>query len=271
MPANLLNKSFMKFLLHIVAIAVLSYAWLNYFQNKEDVAAQRALAKTVGNTDLRSDQLPEYLKKSKDPAEKKALEELIKYLKNAEKDVDETVIAAQNLADDKDSISTFTGILYTFLSAGYIGIVFVAYILPLLAHRATHTIYDSGEILQKDNMSLARSKLAQGDYEGAMLAFREAAVGDPDNRIPWVEIIKIQREFLHDPAAAIATIREILEVNAWHENDAAYFLFRLAELYDTDMGDRESAVAIMEQVLEQFPETRHSANARHKLHEWGLV
>lgn len=261
----------MKILLHIVAIAGLSFAWINYFENKEAVAAQRTLAGTVGNQDLRSDLLPDYLKESKDPSEKKALEALIAYLKNKETDVDETIRAAQTLADDKDNGSTFTGILFTFLSAGYLGIVFVAYILPRLAHRATHTIYDSGEILQKDNMSVARSKLAQGDYEGAMLAFREAAAGDPDNRIPWVEIIKIQREALHDPAAAIATIREILEVNAWHENDAAYFLFRLAELYDTDMGDRESAVAIMEQVMEQFSETRHSANARHKLHEWGLV
>jgi len=24
-------------------------------------------------------------------------------------------------------------------------------------------------------------------------------------------------------------------------------------------------------VIDQFPETRHSANARHKLHEWGLI
>ena len=25
------------------------------------------------------------------------------------------------------------------------------------------------------------------------------------------------------------------------------------------------------QVMEQFPETRHSANARNKLHEWGIA
>jgi tetratricopeptide (TPR) repeat protein len=261
----------MKLLLHMVAIAALAFAWFNYVENKKNVTAQRELANTIGNKDLRSDTLEGYKKESKNPAEQKAIEQLIANLKGQETDVDETSRRAQSLADDADNGSTFTGILYTFLSAGYIGIIFATYILPRLAHRATHTIYDSGEIVQKDNMSLARSKLAQGDYEGAMLAFREAAAADPDNRIPWVEIIKIQRESLHDPAAAIATIREILEVNAWHENDAAYFLFRLAELYDGDMGERESAVAIMEQVMEQFPETRHSANARHKLHEWGLV
>lgn len=261
----------MKIVMHIVAIAVLSYAWLSYFHNKTDVTATRALADTISNQALRSDLLPEYLKQSKDPSEQDAIKELITYLKQRETDVGETIDAATALADDKDNSSIFTGILYTFLTAGYVGILFVAYILPLIAHRATHTIYDSGEILEKDNMSVARSKLAQGDYEGAMIAFREAAAADPENRIPWVEIIKIQRESLHDPASAVATIREILENQTWAENDAAYFLFRLAELYDGDIGDRDAAVEIMNQVLEQFPETRHSANARHKLHEWGLV
>ena len=71
-----------------------------------------------------------------------------------------------------------------------------------------------------------------------------------------------------DPAAAIQTIRHALETHEWEVNDAAYFLFRLAELYDEVEGDRYSAVAIMNQVIEQFPGTRHSANASHKLHEW---
>jgi ribosomal 50S subunit-associated protein YjgA (DUF615 family) len=86
-----------------------------------------------------------------------------------------------------------------------------------------------------------------------------------------VEIVKLQRETLHQPAEAIATIREALEQHEWQENDAAYLLFRLAELYDGDLADRDSAIEIMRQAMEQFPETRHSANARHKLHEWGVV
>jgi outer membrane protein assembly factor BamD (BamD/ComL family) len=37
------------------------------------------------------------------------------------------------------------------------------------------------------------------------------------------------------------------------------------------MDDRMSAGTIMQQVIDQFPESRHSANARHKLREWGLA
>jgi tetratricopeptide (TPR) repeat protein len=166
---------------------------------------------------------------------------------------------------------TMYGILLTFLSAGLVGIFFVVYALPFFAQRVTHAVYDSAEMVEKDVMHDARSLTAQGDYEGAIAAYKLAAAADPLNRLPWVEIAKIQKTNMEDSAAAIQTIRHALEGQAWEVNDAAYFLFRLAELYDEVEGNRESAVAIMNQVIEQFPETRHSANARNKLHEWSVA
>ena len=164
----------------------------------------------------------------------------------------------------------FNGILLAFVSAGVVGIFFVLQILPSFAHRLTHAIYDSAEMIERDVMHDARSLLAQGDYEGAIVAFREAAAADPLNRLPWVEIAKIYKERLGDPASAVETIRYALESQEWEVNDAAYLLFRLAELYDEVEGNRASAVAIMQQVVREFPGTRHSANANHKLHEWGM-
>lgn len=185
----------------------------------------------------------------------------------AEEEVKKMEIDLNSMEGEK----TFNGILLTFLSAGLVGILFVVYILPFFAQRVTHAVYDSAEMVEKDVMHDARSLTAQGDYHGAIAAFREAAALDPLNRLPWVEIAKIQKTNLEDPAAAIATIRHALESQEWELNDAAYFLFRLAELYDEVEGNRASAVAIMNQVIEQFPETRHSANARNKLHEWEVA
>jgi tetratricopeptide (TPR) repeat protein len=165
---------------------------------------------------------------------------------------------------------TFNGILLTFLSAGLVGIVFVVHVLPMFAQRVTHAVYDSAEMIEQDVMHDARVRVAQGDYHGAIAAFREAAKAEPQNRLPWVEIAKIQKDNLEDPHAAIETIRHALESQAWEVNDAAYFLFRLAELYDEVLGDRASAAAIMRQVVDEFPRTRHSANAQTRLHEWGM-
>lgn len=170
----------------------------------------------------------------------------------------------QDLEGDK----TVNGILLTFLTAGLVGTVLVAHVIPFMADRVTQSVYDSGEVAEKDPMNEARSLVAQGDYEGAIEAYKLAAAADPLNRLPWVEIVKLQKDSLEDPHAAIATIRLALESQEWQVNDAAYFLFRLAELYDEVLGDREMAVGIMNQVITDFPQTRHSANATHKLHEW---
>lgn len=165
----------------------------------------------------------------------------------------------------------FSGILLSFLSAGLVGIVFVTEVLPIFAQKLTHAVYDSGEEVEQDAFHDARVLMAQGEWEAAIESFKEAAEGDPLNRMPYVEIAKIQKVHLEDPMASIMTLREAIEGQEWEEKDAAFLLFRLAELYDKDTEDRESAVAIMEQVMEQFPETRHSANARTKLHEWGMA
>jgi tetratricopeptide (TPR) repeat protein len=166
---------------------------------------------------------------------------------------------------------TLTGIMLAFVTAGVLGIIFVVDLLPVIAHKFTHAVYDSGEEVEEDPMHDGRAKLAQGDYEGAIEAFREAAVAEPSNRLPYVEIAKVQRQHLHDAQAAARTLREAVEGQEWEVNDAAFLMFRLAEVYDEDLSHRESAVAVLEQVVEQFPDTRHSANARHKLHEWGVA
>lgn len=183
----------------------------------------------------------------------------------------ETLPALKSKINGIEGTRTFSGILLAFLSAGLIGIVFVVEVLPMLAQKMTHAVYDSGEQVEQDAYHDARVFMAQGEWESAIESFKQAAENDPLNRMPYIEIAKIQKNHLEDPAASILTLREAIEGHEWEEKDAAFLMFRLAELYDEDAGDRESAVAIMEQVMEQFPETRHSANARTKLHEWGMA
>ena len=195
------------------------------------------------------------------------MEKEIKALRET-RDPYEKVAELKQEISSLESSKIFGGILLAFLSAGLIGVAFVLDILPRIAEKATHAVYDSDEMIEKDIMHDARALFAQGEYEACIEAYRQVAEQDPDNRFPWVEIAKIQKDNLDDVAASIATLREALEHKEWEANDAAFFMFRLAELYDQNMEDRESARSILEQVIELLPETRHSANARHKLNEW---
>jgi hypothetical protein len=231
----------------------------------------RTLAGKIHDAGWVSDDLPIQRDASRDSDEKDSLTTLIKALNNRATDLDETYDAAILAADDIDNSATFSGIMLVFLSAGYVGICFVIYVLPRLAQRATHTIFDSGEMIEPDAMSTARSKMAQGEYLDAIAEFRKAASTDATNRMPWMEIIKIQRDTLGDPAAAVATIHEVLELHPWPDDDAAFFLFRLAEIQHADLADPSAARAALEQVIQHFPETRHSANAHHQLQSWELA
>lgn len=198
----------------------------------------------------------------------KKLEAQIEQVENVG-DVDEELPALKSKRDSVVGDRTLSGILLTFVGAGIAGIVVVVYLLPFFAQRITHAVYDSAEMIEKDVMHDARALVAQGEYHAAIEAFKEAAKAEPLNRLPWVEIAKIYKDNLEDPEAAIQTIRYALESQEWEINDAAYFLFRLAELYEEVLGDRVTAIAILRQVVEQFPRTRHSANAAARLHEWG--
>jgi len=180
-----------------------------------------------------------------------------------------SVAAAFINTDPDDATSAVTQLPALLLAGVYLGILFVMYILPAITDKATAAVLDSNELVESDPLHDARAAYARGEYELAMEVYQSVTTSDSYNRLPWVEIAKIQHDNLEDPEASIVTLRTALESHEWPINDAAYFMGRLSEIYATDLDDRESAVAILNQMIELFPETRHSANATHKLREIG--
>jgi tetratricopeptide (TPR) repeat protein len=185
-------------------------------------------------------------------------------------DLEEELRTAKKQLNGMEGERIFMGILLTFLSAGLIGIVFVTQVLPIIAQRLSQAVYENNEEVEADPFHDARVLMAQGDWEGAIASFQQAAQKDPGNRMPWTEIAKIQRQHLENPTAAIATLRQAIESNDWAIDDVAFLMFRLAEIYQEDFQDHTNAAAVFTQIIELFPETRHSANARTKLHELGM-
>lgn len=169
------------------------------------------------------------------------------------------------------SSKMMVGIVLLIAIAGYGGIVFVSYILPTFVHRFTHIFYGSDEEAEGDPMHDARALFAQGEFERAIEAYREVAREQPENRFCWVEISKIQQDNLENPEAAIRTLREALESYEWRVNDAAFFMFRLSDLYERVKKDMPTSISILQQVVETFPDTRHAANATHRLRELGAL
>ncbi len=179
------------------------------------------------------------------------------------------VVAAFATRDSGDDSSVAALLPALMLAAVYLGVLFVMYILPAITEKATTAVLDSGELVETDPLHDARAAYARGDYEEAMDVYRSVTEDDPYNRLPWVEISKIQHDNLEDPEAALLTLRQALESHEWPVNDAAFMMGRISEIYLEDLEDRDSCITILNQIIEMFPETRHSANATHKLREMG--
>lgn len=183
-------------------------------------------------------------------------------------ETEEAILEREKEMQNADATNKFTGLLLGFLTAGFVGVLFVTTILPAFVDRATTAVFESNEQVGDDPMREARSQLAQGEYDAAIEAFQRAAAAEPMNRVPYIEIAKVQLQNQENPDAAIATLTSAIEGQSWEENDAAFLMFRLAEIYKDNKNDIANASAVMQQVVEQFPATRHSANAQHKMREW---
>ena len=165
-------------------------------------------------------------------------------------------------------IATALPFMITVLYAGILG---VTYFLPAAVEKVSEEVYGSTEEIDEDGMHDARAAFAKGEYTEAIRLYREVWERDKANRFPIVEVAKIQHDNLESPSLAVDTLREALESNDWRENDAAFFMFRIADIYEHDLEQHEGAIQILRQVIEELPGGRHAANATHKLRELGAI
>lgn len=183
-------------------------------------------------------------------------------------DPEEKVPEMQSRLYELEGRQTFHGILIL-LALGTLGGIFIATVaLPAFAHRLVHSAFGSNAELDAEERSVAHVLLAQGNFEGAIAAFRKEIAKHPGNRIPWLEIAKIHRRNLDDPRGALFAMKDALASRDWPDDDAAYFLSRIAEIYHEGLHDRSSAKSALLQIIEKFPQTPHAANAQQKLKEW---
>ncbi len=147
------------------------------------------------------------------------------------------------------------------------GLLVVKYFLPWFGDAVGTAVYFSGERVGPGEGTEASAKLAHGDYEGAIAEHEKTLAEDPAQSLLVVEIAKICADKLHDPQRALQVLQKHLTARAWPEDDAAFLRFRIVEIHLQALKDFARARTLLEQIVADYPNTRHSANAHHKLHE----
>ncbi len=147
------------------------------------------------------------------------------------------------------------------------GILAVKYLIPMLGDAVSESVFSSGEQVEQDEMTKAAASIAQGDYQGAIEHYEKMLEDKPDDPFPVAEIAKVYAERLRDPQAALKALEEHLQSKEWPVDDAAFIMFRIADVHLTHIHDFDAARDMLEQVVGNFPNTRHSANAHHRISE----
>ena len=147
------------------------------------------------------------------------------------------------------------------------GLLAVRYLIPWLGDIAGEAVFSSGEKVEQDHMTKAAARIAQGDYQGAIEHYEKMLEDKPDDPFPVAEIAKVYAERLRDPQAALNALEEHLQSKDWPVDDAAFIMFRIADVHLTHRYDFETARDMLEQIIGNFPNTRHSANAHHRMTE----
>jgi tetratricopeptide (TPR) repeat protein len=160
--------------------------------------------------------------------------------------------------------------MYPFIAVIFLAIVggffVVMFVLPKIGDAVGTVMYSSGEEIIQDEGIKAAALMAKGDYHGAIHEYEKLAETRPEDPFPISEMAKIHTDRLNNPEKALQILQENLESREWTEENAAFIMFRMVDVH-IHRGHYDEAKDILEQVAGNFPGTRHSANARHRINE----
>lgn len=165
--------------------------------------------------------------------------------------------------DHSKIILCFAGIV---LLAVLGGSVLAFSVLPAAAESVGNAFFSPNEEIEKSPHSDAQAKMAQGDFPGAIEEYRRAFEADPSDTLALSEIARIYCERLQDFDLAAAALEQALQ-NEWPHDQAAFLASRLVDVYWKYQHDAVRARPVLIQIVESMPETRHAANATHRLLE----
>jgi tetratricopeptide (TPR) repeat protein len=166
-------------------------------------------------------------------------------------------------ADATRVVMLFGAVVLVGATAG--GLMVVAF-LPHFGDAVGNALFHPNEKIEKDPHADAMGAIARGDYHRAIEEYQKVFAQDPNDTLALSEMARIYCEKLQEPEAAASLLEDALQ-RELETGDAAFLCSRLADVYWNYQHDIVRARELLMQVIETMPNTRHSANASHRLQE----
>ena len=180
------------------------------------------------------------------------------------------VIFAEARAESKKEPADMSKVTLYFggvvLIGGIAGILVVTVVMPAVGDALGNLFFSPNQRIEKSPHADAMSALARGDYEAAVAGYLQAFEADPHDTLALSEMAKIECEHLGNHEAASDVLEQALQ-REWTPEDAAFLTSRLVEVYWKYQHKAREARALLMQIIESRPNTKHAANAQHKLQE----
>lgn len=147
-----------------------------------------------------------------------------------------------------------------------LGIILAIAVIPSIGETVGNFFFNPNQQIEKNPHSSAMAKIAQGDYEGAIEEYKKNLAEDPEDMHALSEIIHMYCDKLHDHDAAERFLEDALQ-HEWPADQGAFIASRLVDVYWNHKHDATRARHVLQQITETMQNTRHAANAAHRLLE----
>lgn len=173
---------------------------------------------------------------------------------------------AQQAVENPDHSKIMVAFAGIILVALVTGCIVALSVIPALGDWVAGLLVSPTEEIAHDPHTDAQARIAQGDYEGAIAVFLGIYGHDPSDVHALSEAGRLYVEKFHDPERAAGLFEDALQGERTHE-EVAFLANRLVDIYWLQQNDAERSCALLAQIVESLPGTKHSANAQHRIHE----
>jgi len=170
------------------------------------------------------------------------------------------------LKEEGDKTAIFMYFFGVLAVALVTGVVIAISVVPAIGEWIGGFFYNPGEKMERDPHTVAQAKVAQGDYEGAIESYLAIYEENPHDTLAVSEMAHIYCDRLASPESAASVLEQALDTDLPPE-EAASLSSRLVDVYWKYQHDAENAKALLMQIAETLPDTKHAANAIHRIHE----
>jgi len=164
----------------------------------------------------------------------------------------------------RNGMAVFTYIVFVCITAG---VVFLKWVIPALGDKVADSFYSAPEKVEQTLTHKAMAFVAQGEYRKAIELFEKALAEGPKERFALMEMVKLHQDKLGDTNTAANLLEGAINDESWGTDDRCFFMIKLADLHSTHRQDYVRARQVLEQLIQNHPESNHAANAHHKLNE----